>query len=412
MNKEHDKDQPDELRDLEEIELNSPVEEEEEVDIEERLPVSSIPKVSDEQREKSVESKKSRNLPNFLKRALSHKKLDIDKANQSPSSSSSIPPSQPLNSPTNTACCHPLVEKLKTMADKQLHKAKQYRTIKKHPLRDDERIDLNEPQRILKLKESPKADRKEIASYVVKQDSDDVLEILNLDESPSEVRRNRDDERSTIVCPDEIIDLPLSRDAKRDDDKDAESIEPTVAEILESELKKTPPPKSPRKLKDHVYEEINEPQGDNSLENDPVIQDFISNMTLRKDDTKIVNELIDKSIDNSVNAGRPLSSIDSETDDDQKSASTLLAPISSIDSTSEDERKVVPLPGLQEENDETATEKVETKEPELKSLLKREASPSSDKKVTFSDDNLDEPHREDVDLPEHVKINSKWSKMR
>ncbi len=398
-----------EPRDLEDVELNSV---EEEIDFEPQVQIDFSPAIGNEPRAKSVEStKKTRTLPNFLKRALPHKKLDIQKANESPSSS------HQLNSPTNTACCHPLVEKLKTMADKQLHKAKQYRQIRKHPLRDGEQIDLNEPPKILKLKESPKADRKEIASYVVKQDSDDVLEIMNLDESPSEIRRHRDDERSTIVSPDEIIELPVAGENANDDNKDAESIEPTVTEILEAELKSTPPPKSPRKQKEHVYEEIEQP-----LENDPLIDDFISRLSLRKEDDKIVKELDDKSQDERISTSRPLSTIDSETDDEQKPTSSLAAPISSIDSTSDDERNIVqPLPGVQEEGDDVTDDcnvdrkLEEVKEPELKSLLKREASPSSDKKVTFSvstEDNLDEPHREDVDLPEHVKVAGKWSKMR
>lgn len=399
---------PEESRELEEVELNFT---EEETDFEEKFKVETRPEVGNEQREKSVEAKKTRSLPKFLKRALPNKKLDIQKANQTPSTNQ-------LNSPTNTACCHPLVEKLKTMADKQLHKAKQYRTIKKHPLHDDERIELNEPHQILKLKESPKADRKEVASYIVKQDSDDVLEIIDLDESPSETRRHREEERSTIIRPDEIIELPISRD-DGDDNKDAESIEPTVAEILESELKSTPPPKSPRKQREHVYEEINNKPVD-SLENDPLIEDFISHLSLRKEDDKVAKELSDKLDDESVSTIRPLSSIESETDEEQKPSSTLLAPISSIDSTSDDERKsVVPLPGLQEEREvediKVETKSGESKEPELKSLLKREASPSSDKKVTFSmstEECVDEPHREDVDLPEHIKLASKWSKMR
>lgn len=383
------------LRDLEEIELSRP---EVEIDFEEKLdfePVSNEP-------EKPPETKTQRTL-SFLKRALPSKKLDVQKANQSPTS-------QPLNSPTNSACCHPLVEKLKTMADKQLHKAKQYRAIKKHPLRDDERIELSEPHQILKLKESPKADRKEIASYVVKQDSDDVLEIIDLDESPSEIRRHREEERSTIVSPDEIIELPLSQETTSDDKKDVEVIEPTVTEVLETEVKRTPPPKSPRKQKEHVYEEIEQPQQNDPIENDPLIDEFISNLSLRKEENEV-----SKSEDEVVPTDPPVSSIEPETEEDQN------PPTSTVKSTLDVDNNIVPLSESQKESDQitqdpSVKEKSdETKEPELKSLLKREASPCSDKKVTFSmstDDNSDEPHREDVDLPEHVKISSKWSKMR
>ncbi|XP_037034493.1 uncharacterized protein LOC119073249 isoform X2 [Bradysia coprophila] len=394
--KEHEELKSEESKDLEEVELNRV---EEETDFEEKLQFESVPNFGHEP-EKSAETKKQRSLPNFLKRALPSKKLDIQKANQSPST-------HQLNSPTNSACCHPFVEKLKTMADKQLHKAKQYRTTKKHSLRDDERIDLSEPHQILKLKESPKADRKEIASYVVKQDSDDVLEIIDLDESPSEIRRNREDERSTIVSPDEIIELPLSQDTANDDKTDVESIEPTATEILESEVKNTPPLKSPRKQKEHVYEEIEPPQND-SQENDPLVDEFISHLSLRKEEDKA-----NKSDDEIISTNAPESSIEPETDQDQK------PPSSSIESTSDGKEKKI-VPDSQEDSEQAiqdlkVSEKSdETKEPELKSLLKREASPCSDKKVTFSmstEENSDEPHREDVDLPEHVKINSKWSKM-
>lgn len=416
QHKEQEELKSEEPRELEDVELNRV---EEERDFEQKLQFESVPSQSESspsrfesapsfgnEPEKSTESKKLRNLPSFLKRALPSKKLDIQKANQSPST-------PPLNSPTGGACCHPLVEKLKTMADKQLHKAKQYRTSKKHSLRDD---DLSEPPQILKLKESPKADRKEIASYVVKQDSDDVLEILALDESPSEIRRHREDERSTIVSPDEIIELPLSQDTTSDDNKDVESIEPIVQEILASEVKKTPPQKSPRKPKEHVYEEIDQlPQNDSSEkeidqlpENDPFIAKFISFLSLHKEEDKL-----NKSEDEVISTSHPLSSTEPETDDDQN------PPISSIESTldDDDDNKT----NLQQESDSTIQDQKfgenldEHKEPELKSLLKREASPFSDKKVTFSvstDENSDEPHREDVDLPEHVKISSKWSKMR
>ncbi|KAJ6634093.1 hypothetical protein Bhyg_17655, partial [Pseudolycoriella hygida] len=383
----------DECKGLEEIDLSFP---EEETEFEEK-----VPEVDVEQKAKSSEAKKTRTIPNFLQRVLPNKKLDIQKANQSSSGTQ-------LNSPTHTACCHPLVEKLKTMADKQLHKAK--RTIRKHPLQDGEQVELKEPQQILKLKESPKAERKEFASYVVKQDSDDVLEIVNLDESPSETRRHREEERSTIVCPDEIIELPLSQEKSNDENKDVESIEPIVSETSESEVKKTPPPKSPRKPKEHVYEEID------TSENDPTIQEFISYLSLRTQDDKIADDKEEE-----VSNPHPLSPVESETNEEQKQTSNLQAPISSVESpTAEDEKKLVPLSDLQGEVDERVDEQKpeakseELKEPELKSLLKREASPSSDKKVTFSvstDDNSEEPHREDVDLPEHIKLSSKWSKM-
>lgn len=102
-------------------------------------------------------------------------------------------------SPQQVKCCHPIVEKLKTMADKQLHKksAKKSKSnaIKTIALGKDEKIVLAEHTRIIRLKDSPKAERKNVAAYLEKRDSDEIVEILTLEESPSESRKRRDDLR-------------------------------------------------------------------------------------------------------------------------------------------------------------------------------------------------------------------------
>lgn len=295
------------------------------------------------------------------------------------------------------------------MADKQYHKGK--RNIKKYTLRgDDQKIVLEEPQKILNLKESPRAEHKVFASYVVKQDSDDVPEIMPMNESPSEIRRRREEEhneRSSTVVPDEIIELPVT------DETDAVSIEPTITELLEEEFKSNPPKKSPRKLKDHHYEDIDDADAD------PTVKDFVAQLSLNREDETISNEL---------NAGvtlRPISSIDSADFDEDgnenqrlQAATTkngLFAPLSSIDSTSSDDER------RSKEDATTLDVVLEIREPGdevvKRSNLKRETSPGAEKKVTFSpsteDEPADEPHREDVDLPAHLKtVDNRWAKMR
>lgn len=125
--------------------------------------------------------------------------------------------------------------------------------IRTMPLCDSDKIAFgaDEQQKILTLRQSPRADHKTIASFVAKQDSsDDAMSILELDESPSETRRRRDEERASdrrsatpasarsIVVPDEVIELPNG----------AGTAEPAVT--------RKPPVKSVRKSKDHVYETI------------------------------------------------------------------------------------------------------------------------------------------------------------
>lgn len=387
-----------------------------------QTPVTDITKTNERKDTgDSLRAQTSAVLKSILKRAHPLKKLDTEKA--SDLAAAHRRSDQSDISPQKTKCCpYPFVEKLKTMADKQYHKGK--RNIKKITLRgDDAKIDLEEEhQKILRLKESPKAERKLFASYVVKQDSDDVLDIVELNESPSEVRRRREEEnerdKRSIVVPDEIIELP-SQETQQQKDSDTVSIEPTINELLEEEFKTNPPRKMPRKQKDHVYEDI---EGQ-----DPLIRDFINHLSLSTEDETISNEL------NAATSStlRPIASIDLNeyVDDGTIVAGTiksqyLLAPISSIDSTSSDEENKKRLSAILDESDQNSLDVlIEMIEPNiddihLKSNLKRETSPlASDKKVTFSpsteDEPTDEPHREDVDLPEHLRVvDNRWSKMR
>lgn len=340
-------------------------------------------------------------------------------------------------SPKKTKCCHPFVDKLKTMADKQLNKvsAQHKRFIKKIPLSADEKLVFppEEKQEILKLKESPKAERKEIASYIVKQDSDDVLEIVELEESPSGVRKrndtdltNGDDENlSSIVIPDEIIDLPNAATEEIIVQTNANTVsgEPvdTESKPIEANKSNPPPPKAPRKKKEHVYEDIEDEQS--LLEaisqgmHDPVVSDFLGNVSLCKEDEKVANTLskTDTELDNRIDSNllQAIPSIDSTSSDDERRSSSgaLLAPLSSMDSTSSDDERRIPLPALQEESDQGCSDIDD------KSIVKMNLLSGSNKKSAISPSNesnetADESHREDVELPENLQVHSRWSKMR
>lgn len=350
--------------------------------------------------------------------------------------------------------CSPLVEKIKTMADKQINKVSHKKTIKKIHLDDDEKIDLeNDEQVILKLKESPKdCGRREITSYIQKQDSDE-LEIIELDESPSETRKRRDQEyiedHSTIVVPDEIIEIV--DDLKPDEPIISEDViedqEATVSEILEEELKierkHAPPPKAPRKKKEHVYEDIDD--------YDPFTQDLAeknildsishdlkieSNICLNDVPLTEDNDLVKTSLrlqDEKIQyeldeAQKRLDQLVSQSSEEEKPTQHLLAPISSIDSTSSDEERKVQLSPVAEESDtgsrdfileeiKSSNIEIEVAKQELlaaAATIQPQSSPGSEKRVTFSPSTEDDADliKEDIVLTEEIHIDSRWAKMR
>lgn len=158
-------------------------------------------------------------------------------------------------------CCHPIVEKLKTMADKQLHKKPSSKKptkstkIKTVPLPKEDKIILAEQTKIIRLKDSPKGDRKQVATFLERVDSEDVVEIIELDESPSESRKRREgfrkqdeDEKQQAIAAAVVV-------------SDSSDVEPTIDELLEEEFKNDlpKPKKAPRKTKEHIYEEIEAP---------------------------------------------------------------------------------------------------------------------------------------------------------
>lgn len=347
--------------------------------------------------------------------------------------------------------CSPLVEKIKTMADKQINKVSHKKTIKKIHLDDDEKIDLeNDEQVILKLKESPKdCGRREITSYIQKQDSDE-LEIIELDESPSETRKRRDQEyiedHSTIVVPDEIIEI--IDELKQDEPDDViEDQEATVSEILEEEMKierkNAPPPKAPRKKKEHVYEDIDdydpftqdmaEKNILDSISHDLKIESNIclndvplsENNDLVKTSLRLQDEKIQYELDE---AQKRLDQLVSQSSEEEKPTQHLLAPISSIDSTSSDEERKVQLSPVAEESDtgsrefileeiKSSNNEIEVAKQELlaaAATIQPQSSPGSEKRVTFSPSTEDDADliKEDIVLTEEIQIDSRWAKMR
>lgn len=326
--------------------------------------------------------------------------LDVETAEPSVSSSP-LPHNQ-----KKPKFCHPIVDKLKTMADKQYHKGK--KSIKKFSLKSNESIDLEVKQPILNLKVSPRAERRNgYASYVVKhQDSDDVLEIVDMDESPSEVRRRREQDHAerlvTVLVPDEIIELGANH---TDENLDTISVEPTIVELLEEEFKSSLPQKSPRKSKAHHYEDI-----EDDGHTDPLVADFA--VQLRREDESLVQQLLETS----SNVLRPLDSVesaDSETAvvvEGAAGGQVSLAPISSLDTTSSDDETIqnqVTAAGV-----DVVLEIVENSDLEAsgrKSNMKREASPGIEKKVTFSaSTEAVEGEREEDDK----EVDGRWSNMR
>lgn len=281
----------------------------------------------------------------------------------------------PVRRPT---CCYPLVEKIKTMADKQMHKHKKP-PIKRIPLKAGDEIKLQEPTKILKLKESPKADRKELASFVEKLDSEDKMEILELDESPSETRKRREQQRSeerqsestSVLVPDEIIKLPVTvsnGDEKSINDDNDDSTEILVNQLIKEELQNLNVIQEKRQgqLKTNDYEDIA----------DPIIRQLISDEIKWEQENPNSTE-----VECELNREEPVLS-------EQSTEKQIDRNISSSKSS------------LNQQG--------------IKSLLKRDPSPAGEKKVTFSPSTEDDADmtKEDVELPDHVKVEKRWDKMR
>lgn len=383
------------------------------------------------------------------------------------------PPAQPPNpqillngNNTEQKHCYPIMKKLKSMADRQ----KKRLNIKRIHLGKDEKIVLGEETKILKLKKSPKAERGEIPHFIEKQDSDDVLEIMELDESPSRKRRDdgrQEDERQeivqavkddneqmdanqaeavSIVVPDEIIEIPqLATDISEQPttSKEAEATQPPEATVsepvaiaLEVSTTAAPPKKAPRLRREHVYEEIESEMPPEVLAEPPnasvgllelAAVEALKESLAKQDNTTFKHieegakslplDRMGSSEEEQIAAATATAATD-------KPAISLLAPLSSVDSASSDEdRNRAQLSPVTEESDAASVEDnlriIDDNEPiDLKPAIKKEASPApSDKKVTFSHvEDEAEPHREDIELPTEVQEEAaqrkKWTNMR
>lgn len=341
---------------------------------------------------------------------------------------------EPIYVHTKSPRCFPIMKKLKSMADRQ----KKRLNIKRIHLGKDDKIVLNEEPKILKLKNSPKSQRSDIPHFIEKQDSDDVLEIVQLDESPS--RKRRDDEEDTpqnssIVKPEEIIEINEIQAKQAESETNNEEAHKKADEVDSAAM---PPKKAPRLRREHVYEEIDQPdEAVAAAEELKFILDATSvdaiKQSLVSQDTVAIKEVA--TTNNSIPLDRmgsseeePIALTDRATP--ERKSNTLLAPISSIDSASSDEdrSKAHLQPVTEEETDQDPQEDeassavpqqqinliANKKETEYKPSLKKEASPApSEKKVTFSHvEDEAEPHREDIELPaeqlEATKEANKW----
>lgn len=377
-------------------------------------------------------------------------------------------------------CCHPIVEKLKTMADKQLHKKpskKQTKPpkIKTVPLPKEDRIILAEQTRIIRLKDSPKGDRKQVAAFLEKCDSDDVVEIIELDESPSESRKRRegfrkqDEEEKQAIA--EASSVVVS---------DSSDVEPTIDELLEAEFKNDlpKPKKAPRKTKEHIYEEIEAPlQSQSQSQSQPQPQqelttsqkliagklgkpadnfasavltsifnkdkfkeslkrqnkvEEIEKNELKVEETKTIEddnskpipaEIIEIStIETNLTSGIEIAEqIDlpkesASTSDDVKASGNVksieIEQISNIEITIDMPDNEESTSTVNDANDDNANDSAAAK----KDVLTKE-----EKKVTFSQSTEEYqeklaaekgPDKEDVELPEHLKTAKRWSNMR
>ena len=263
------------------------------------------------------------------------------------------------------------LQRIKKMADQQFKRVKSNRPfIKKIHVSKDEII-LSDEVKILKLKESPKSQHREIPAYVEKRDSEDSVEIINLDESPMESRKRRENE-THVVTPDEIIELPQA-EAEAVEEVKSEQREGTVESHKTSISEKSSSPaqelkQSAPKKRDHVYEDIDEyiskitsdsenvdfapfqqeaklEEQEKIAENDPIFEEFSREMnkqirrSLSIQDDSIRHELV-KRIPKIEELEKQISDEDKEEKVDQIIRQAhLLAPISSIDSTSSDESR-------------------------------------------------------------------------
>lgn len=269
------------------------------------------------------------------------------------------------------------LERIKRMADNHFKKVKS--SIPKMPFKKGE-IVLNEELTIRKLKESPKAERREITSYVFKhQDSDDTIEIVQLEESPMENRRRKENK---LVTPDEIIELPTNEDDAQKQQQEVESEASTIdtndITLSESSSQKDETNPSKSSVRGREYEDIEDyiskitsdiehvernpnkelKRQNDIMSNEAIFDEFsmVMNRNIRKSlsaqDERIRQELA-KRIPKIEDLEKQISDEDKEEKAEEVTQKQihLLAPISSIDSTSSDEHSKIQLSILAEESE-------------------------------------------------------------
>lgn len=377
-------------------------------------------------------------------------------------------------SPPQAQCCHPIVEKLKTMADKQLHKKAPKKpsksTIKTVPLSKEKRIVLAEQTRIIRLKDSPKAERKNVAAYLEKRDSDDTVEIFQLDESPSETRKRREDSRK-LDEQEEHEEHERNIENKNAKQKQYEEekgfvvpqnltgldTEPTVEELLEEEFKNDPPKKAPRKTKEHIYEEIEAPGAiathtarklgkpanmfASAVLHSVLNKDEFKENLIRQNEIEDAEELKLEE-DQAAPAGIVVAKVDLKHESDngpkpipeevidlkpsenepagtQESSSVPVETTPKMDSTTNIEITIENTDGEVEEKSTDETDDCGTR---LSSDTRKDVLSKDEKKVKFSQSTEERyqeklaaekgPDKEDVELPEHIQVSKRWSNMK
>lgn len=309
---------------------------------------------------------------------------------------------QAEKSPQQVKCCHPFVDKIKTMADKQLHKktpkSPKKAKIRTVPVKKENKIVLAEQTQIIRLRESPKAERKNVAAFKEKRDSDEIVEIVELDESPSEVRKRREEYRKADELAKEA--LISSSDTQLSDS------EPTIEELLEEEFKNDPLKKAVRKTKEHIYEEV-QPVDDVPAPIQPIL-------VKRNESVSPQKELPESAkTDVTINVGaESTSQIEVTNTEKDNEATKTCAVVVNIDKSSD----VIKEP---EESNIGSTDFL-TPKPKLECT--KETASANEKKVTFSQSTEEYQEKleaerctdkEDVELPEHLKITTKrWSNMK
>lgn len=353
-------------------------------------------------------------------------------------------------------CCHPIVEKLKTMADKQLHKKSskkppKEKSIKKVPLPNDKKIVLAEHTTIIPLRDSPKADRKKVAAYVEKRDSDDFVEIVELEESPTESRKRRDEVRKEEDLDkewDKMEQLELENELKRENEKGfvvpsnvtGHDTDPTVEELLEEEFKNDPPKKAPRKTKEHIYEEIDTPGAIKTFQAEKLGKPAnmfacaVLHSVLNKDEFKEnllkQNEMEDaeesetiaeKQVVDLETSQKEQPPIPDEIIDLTPQITKIESELLEVPKNDEETKSDIEITVETSADIEHADTANESDESKLKGDSKKDVLTKEEKKVKFSQSTEEYqeklaaekgPDKEDVELPEHIKVDKRWSNMR